>query len=202
MVAQVAADEPDTAAKIVQPMMLVCSNRPGTRSSQGASPLNMSSDSRVRKRISPIQTKSGSAVSVQDDAVPQIVTAIASPAEREEKSAIAVHATPASASPIQTPLPSSANSATINSVVTKRSLDMCRLLSGRRKRTRSRQFAHQLIDESDREDHGARSHRELRQPERRRVVSRRDVVERVRLPCEPDAEVGKEGRQDRRGAQR
>ena len=80
MVAQVAADEPDTAAKIVQPMMLVCSSRPGTRSSHGASPLNMSSDSRVRNRISPIQTNSGSAVSVHDDALPQIVTAIASPA--------------------------------------------------------------------------------------------------------------------------
>src|SRR5438477_8296623 len=194
MVAQVAADDPDTAAKIVQPMMLVCSNRPGTRSSQGASPLNMSSDSRVRKRISPIQTKSGSAVSVQDDAVPQIVTAIASPAEREEKSAIAVQATPASASPIQTPLPSNANRATINSVVTRRSLDMRRLLSGRRRRTRPRQLAHELIDKGDRKDHGTHGHRELRQPERRRVVSGGDVVERVRLPCEPDAEGGKKHR--------
>src|SRR5947207_4994335 len=188
MVAQVAADEPDTAAKIVQPMMLVCSNRPGTRSSQGASPLNMSSDSRVRKRTSPIQTKSGSAVSVQDDAVPQIVTAIASPAEREEKSAIAVQATPVSASPIQTPLPSNAKSATINSVVTRRSLDMRRLLSSRGRCACPRQLAQQLIDKSDRKDHGARGHRELRQPERRRVISSRDVVARVRLPCEPDAE--------------
>src|SRR6478736_4311564 len=67
MVAQVAAELPDTAAKIVQPMMLVCSRRPGSRSSQGARPLNMSSDSRVRNRISPIQQNSGSAVSVHDD---------------------------------------------------------------------------------------------------------------------------------------
>src|SRR5512134_2289911 len=74
IVAQVAADEPDTAAKIAQPMMLVCSRRPGTRSSHGARPRNMSSDSRVRNRISPIQQNSGSAVSVHDDELPQMVT--------------------------------------------------------------------------------------------------------------------------------
>ena len=77
----------------------------------------MSSESRVRKRISPIQTNSGSAVSVHDDAEPQIVTAIASPAGRDEKSSMPIHATPASARPIHTPLPSSTNSATISSVV-------------------------------------------------------------------------------------
>ena len=55
------------------------------RCSHGARPLNMSSESLVRKRISPIQTKSGSAVSVHDDDEPQMVTAIASPAGREEK---------------------------------------------------------------------------------------------------------------------
>src|SRR6266480_5837252 len=98
MVAHVAAEEPDTAAKMVQPMMLVCSKRPGTRSSHGARPLNMSSDSRVRNRISPIHTNSGNAVKVHDDAVPQIVTAIASPAGRDEKSSMPIHATPASAS--------------------------------------------------------------------------------------------------------
>ena len=82
----------------------------------------MSSDSRVRNRISPIQTNSGSAVSVHDDAVPQIVTAIASPAGRDEKSSMPIQATPASARPIQTPLPSSANSATMSSVVISASM--------------------------------------------------------------------------------
>ena len=67
----------------------------------------MSSDSRVRNRISPIQMKSGSAVSVHDDDAPQIVTAIASPAGRDEKSCMPIHATPASARPIHTPLPRS-----------------------------------------------------------------------------------------------
>src|SRR5438105_1740039 len=86
VVAQVAADEPETAAKIVHPMMLVWSRRPGMRSSHGARPLNMSSDSRVRNRISPIHTNNGSAVSVHEEAVPQMVTAIASPAGREENS--------------------------------------------------------------------------------------------------------------------
>src|SRR5882672_10110797 len=117
MVAHVAADDPDTAAKMVQPMMFVCSRRPGTRSSHGASPLNMSSESRVRNRISPIQTNSGNAVNVHEDAVPQIVTAIASPAGRVEKSSMPIHATPASARPIQTPPANSPNSETISSVV-------------------------------------------------------------------------------------
>ena len=107
IVAQVAALEPETAAKIVQPMMFVCSRRPGSRESHGASPLNMSSESLVRKRISPIQTKSGSAVSVHDESEPQIVTAIASPTGRAEKSCMPSHATPRSDRPIHRPLPSS-----------------------------------------------------------------------------------------------
>ena len=47
-VVRVAADEPETAAKMVQPTMLVWSSFPGSGAIQGASPLNMSSDSRVR----------------------------------------------------------------------------------------------------------------------------------------------------------
>src|SRR5258706_7981884 len=116
MVAQVAALEPDTAAKIAQPTTLVCSRRPGSRCIQGARPRNMSSDSRVRNRISPIQMKSGRAVKVQLDADPHTVTAIASPAGRELKSCIAIQATPDSARPIQTPLPRTGKSAAISSV--------------------------------------------------------------------------------------
>src|SRR5882672_1154136 len=122
MVAHVAADDPDTAAKMVHPMMLVCSRRPGTRSSHGASPLNMYSESRVRNRISPIHTNNGSAVSVHDEADPQMVTAIASPAGREENNSMPIHATPASAMPIHTPLPSSTNSDTISRTVISRSI--------------------------------------------------------------------------------
>jgi hypothetical protein len=91
----------------------------------------MSSESRVRKRISPIHTKSGSAVSVHDDAVPQIVTAIASPAGRELKSSMPIHATPDNARPIHTPLPSRAKSAKIRSVVISASIySLCSASSG------------------------------------------------------------------------
>src|SRR3954471_10458916 len=117
MVAQVAADEPDTAAKIVQPITLVCNRRPGNRLTHGASPRNMLSLSLVRNRISPIQMNKGRAVSVQLEAVPQTVTAIASPAGREENSCMPIQATPPSVRPIQTPLPRSRNSVTISRVV-------------------------------------------------------------------------------------
>src|SRR3990167_1600517 len=71
MVAQVAEEEPDTAAKMPQPKMLTCIRRPGSQPSQGASPSNISSESLVRNRISPIQTKSGSPASVHDAFEPQ-----------------------------------------------------------------------------------------------------------------------------------
>ena len=80
MVAQVAADEPDTEPKMPQPSTLTCSRRPGMRPSHGARPRNISSDSLVRNRISPIQMKSGSAASSQDAALPQILVASTVPA--------------------------------------------------------------------------------------------------------------------------
>src|SRR6476660_5042142 len=133
MVAQVAALEPLTAAKMVQPMMLVCSSRPGRRESHGARPLNMSSDRRVRNRISPIHTKSGNAVSVHDDAVPQIVTAIASPAGRD------------------------ANSDTISSVVTTASFMMQRF-AGDARAALAVPLQHHLVDERDQQHRGADRH--------------------------------------------
>src|SRR5882672_6583341 len=66
MVAQVAAEEPDTAAKMPQPTMLTCIRRPGSQVTQGDRPANISSDSLVRNRISPIQTNSGRAASDQE----------------------------------------------------------------------------------------------------------------------------------------
>src|SRR3546814_10024264 len=86
------SDLPDTAAKMAQPMTLVCSRRPGRRFSQGARPLNRSSDRRVRNRISPIHRNRGRAVSVQLDAAPQMVTAMASPAGRLEKISMPIQA--------------------------------------------------------------------------------------------------------------
>ncbi|KAJ0337124.1 hypothetical protein COL154_014321, partial [Colletotrichum chrysophilum] len=65
-VVSVAAEEPETAAKTVQPTTLVWRSPPGSLAIHGARPLNMSSDNRVRKRISPIQMNIGSAVSAQE----------------------------------------------------------------------------------------------------------------------------------------
>ena len=80
----------------------------------------MSSERRVRNRISPIQMNSGSAVRVQLEAAPNIVVAIASPAGRVVNIHIAMTATPIRLSPIQMPLASSANRATMRmSVVSK-----------------------------------------------------------------------------------
>ena len=125
MVAQVAAEEPDTAAKMVLPNILVCSNRPGRALTHGASPLNILSDNLVRKRISPIHTKSGSAVSVQLLAAPQMVSTMASPAGRDENTSMPIQATPASVRPIHTPLPSKANKAMMRKAVIHKSFMTC-----------------------------------------------------------------------------
>src|SRR5690606_22029903 len=103
MVATVAAEEPDTAAKIAHPIMFVCSKRPGSRFNQGANPLKRSCESRVRNRISPIHKNKGRAVSVQLEAAPQMVIAMASPADRAEKSSMPSHAAPARVRPTHTP---------------------------------------------------------------------------------------------------
>src|SRR5687768_10995166 len=202
MVAQVAALEPETAAKMVQPMMLVCSRRPGRRESQGASPLNMSSESRVRKRISPIHTKSGSAVSVHDETEPQIVTAIASPTGRVVKSSMPIQATPRSESPIQRPLPSSAKSSAISSAVMSMSIALLqplRLVARGRLQRLAARHADQVVDQRDQQHDGAHGHGDLRDPQRRRVVALRDVVVRVRGPGEANAEERKHRAEERAG---
>ena len=108
-VVSVAADDPLTAANSVQPAILVCRSPPGKPRIQGDRPRNMSSDSLVRYRISPIQINRGSAVSVQLDAPVQIVVIMASPGGREVKSVMPTQATPTSARPTHTELPNSAN---------------------------------------------------------------------------------------------
>ncbi len=67
IVAQVAAEEPETEPKIAAAENVdVQSTVPECRCSHGASPSNICSDSRVRNRISPIQMNSGSAASSHD----------------------------------------------------------------------------------------------------------------------------------------
>ena len=79
-VAQVAADEPDTEPNTPQASTLTCISRPGSQFSHGARPRNISSDSLVRNRISPIQMNSGSAASDHDALLPQTVVASTGPA--------------------------------------------------------------------------------------------------------------------------
>ena len=110
MVAQVAEDEPDTAAKMPQPKMLTCMRRPGSQPSHGARPSNISSESRVRKRISPIHTKSGSAASVQDAFEPQNAWKRFTSGGLEVKNCRPIHAATPIAIAIQTPPASSTSS--------------------------------------------------------------------------------------------
>src|SRR5437764_4503589 len=149
MVAQVAALDPETAAKIAQPTTLVCSRRPGSRCIHGARALNMSWLRRVRNRISPIQMKSGRAVSVQLDDEPQIVTAIASPAGRELNSCMPIQATPESVRPIQTPLARIAKSETTSSAVIAASF-IARRLVALRDDALAAQLEHELLGQRGR----------------------------------------------------
>src|SRR5438067_13814250 len=94
MVAAVAAEEPEIAAKMPQPTTLQCMRRPGSGAIQGASPRNMSSAMRLRNRISPIQMNIGSAVRAQLADDPHTVVAISLPAGEEVKNTIATQPTP------------------------------------------------------------------------------------------------------------
>src|SRR6266850_708902 len=114
MVAQVAAEEPDTDPKIPQPRMVVCISRPGTLLSQGERPSNISSDSLVRNRISPIHMNIGRAASVQDALEPQKAVNRFLPGGVPVKKAIPIQPTMASVIAIHTP-PASSSSMTNNS---------------------------------------------------------------------------------------
>src|SRR6266540_5057521 len=106
MVAQVAAEEPETVPKMAQPRMLTCISLPGSQPSQGARPANISSESLVRYRISPIQTNSGSAASVHEALEPQndwnrltsggVLVKNCRPNHAQAASAIAIHTPPIS----------------------------------------------------------------------------------------------------------
>ena len=104
-----AAEDPETAAKMVHPAMFVCNNPPGKKRNHGARPRKRSCDNRVLNNISPIQINKGSAVNVQLLAPVQMVVIIASPAGRDVNNSIPTQATPMRAKPTQTELPSSKN---------------------------------------------------------------------------------------------
>src|SRR2546430_3710117 len=103
IVAQVAAEDPDTVPKMAQPRMFTCISRPGSQPSHGARPSNISSESLVRNRISPIHTNNGSAASVHDELDPQNDWNRFTSGGVVVKNCRPNHATAASAMPIQTP---------------------------------------------------------------------------------------------------
>ena len=111
MVRQVAVEEPEMAAKMPQPSTLQWTSRPGSASIHGAMPRNMSSEMRLLNRISPIQMKSGSAVSAQLVLEPQTVVAMSSPAGELVKNTMPMKPRPSSAMAIHTPPASSTTSA-------------------------------------------------------------------------------------------
>src|SRR5512141_3238016 len=118
MVAAVAADEPEIAAKMPQPITLQCISLPGNALSQGASPRNMSSEMRLRNRISPIQMNRGSAVRDQLALEPHTVVAMSLPTGVDVNNSIAAKPIASRTSAIQTPPASStASRASRNSVM-------------------------------------------------------------------------------------
>src|ERR1700710_1928811 len=86
-------------------------SRPGSQFSQGANPRNISSDNRVRNRISPIQMKRGRAASDHDALLPHTVVASTLPAGMPPPAnCMPAHPVAIKATAIQTPAPSSSAS--------------------------------------------------------------------------------------------
>ena len=109
MVAAVAADEPETAAKMAQPRILTCNNLPGMRFIHGDRPVNMSCDNRDRNRISPIQINRGKAARAHELLAPHTVVAKTWPSGAEENMAMPTMPTIIREKATQTPLPSRTN---------------------------------------------------------------------------------------------
>src|SRR5262245_18662262 len=194
MVAQVAADEPDTEPKMPQPSTFTCRSRPGMRPSHGARPRNISSDSLVRNRISPIQMKSGRAASSHDAALPQILVASTAPAGiLPAANCMPIQPQASRLMAIHTPDPSSTTSTTeIRIEMPRRSMDCPLHAAGGRALDDlvggpgrlllvaglvAAGDVHQLIDDGDEEDDQAAGIAELRDPERDDEDARRHVIE-------------------------
>src|SRR4029079_5386192 len=134
-VAQVAADEPETVPKIPQASTFTCISRPGSQVNHGASPSNISSDSLVRYRISPIQMKSGNAASVHDALDPQNDWNRLTSGGVEVKNCRPNQATAASEIAIQTP-PESRTSSSANRIEAIVSVPIAHAISEKSPRAR------------------------------------------------------------------
>jgi hypothetical protein len=117
IVAQVAADEPDTAANIAQPTTFTCRSRPGSRCIHGARPANKSSASFVRNKISPIQINIGSAIRSQPFSDCHSEVESEAPVGAADRIFIATKPIAPSASAIQTPEPSTMKSRRTRKIV-------------------------------------------------------------------------------------
>ena len=104
-VATVAAEDPEMAANKPQPTTLTWINPPGNLANQGDRPLKRFSESLVLNNISPIQTNNGNAVNVQDELVPHIVVAIASPTGLVVNNIMPIAETAIMLKATQTPVP-------------------------------------------------------------------------------------------------
>ena len=116
-VATVAAEEPEIAANNAHPTTLTWIKPPGNFCIQGDNPLNKFSESFVLNKISPIQTNSGNAVSVQEEDVPHIVVAIASPTGLEVNNIMPIADTPIILNATQIPDPKKNSKTLIKKIV-------------------------------------------------------------------------------------
>tara|TARA_A100000164_G_C21681931_1_gene664758 strand:- start:140 stop:607 length:468 start_codon:yes stop_codon:yes gene_type:complete len=116
-VATVAAEDPDIAANKAQPTTFTWINPPGNFANHGDRPLKRFSDNFVLNNISPIHTKRGSAVKVQEELMPHIVVAIASPTGLVVNNIIPMADTDIMLNATQTPEPNKNNNNEIKKIV-------------------------------------------------------------------------------------
>src|SRR3954470_11405839 len=175
MVAVVAVEEPDTAAKIPQASTLVCARRPGRRESHGARPVNIWLASLVRNRISPIRMKSGNAVSAQSVLPPNTVVERSAPGLALVKKPTAAAPTRIIEMAIHKPPPSSTSSRSARKTLISprfKGSDLVEERGGPFVRRRApAQDIDQVLEERDRDQRGAERHAGNRNPLRQRHLA-------------------------------
>src|SRR6476646_3653259 len=175
MVAVVAVEEPDTAAKMPHASTLVCARRPGSRESHGARPVNIWLASLVRNRISPIRMKSGRAVSAQSVLPPNTVVESRAPGLVLVKKPTAAAPTRIIAIAIHKPAPSSMSSRIARNTLISPMFTRSRLVLvlGRPlvRRDAPAQHVDQVLEESDGDQRDAERHAGDRNPLRQRYLA-------------------------------
>src|SRR5215813_11018875 len=195
----VAAEEPEIAAKIEQPMTLTCSSRPGSSAAQGVRPRNSDCDRRVRNRISPMTMNSGSASSSCVVRMFQAYCARSLSSGMSLNTASSTVPVTASVQPIHRPPARKANSTTnmtrtMASIVPRRR----RSLFGDRGRAHAKILQRQTKGglaearhELENEQADAEGHHRLRDPQRA-FTGDRDLAGGIAAPGEVDHGHGQE----------